>query len=1416
MSNPKGDSDTLMSSIDRMYLSMNLSSVSAMKRIERLEKRTKDIEAILEMSPDRLKEEYAKGRVAGNTVLWSLVDIIKSGYKNIPNEFDVDLIRVGSLIDSITPKDTDNDTVRRTGGPTGIYKKYYDTFFKVDSDGSPSHPKNLSVYFTSIGSADNHAGYITTNYQPSPHIGAALMSVMWELRMEIAKEGKFAHLGVARGSLNNKSVSGNAHTDYIKHSKENMLTTTKSSLAQVPDDTMSMSRLWPVAKVYFVDYRGTDIVAEDIFFSSDSILDINITLDKDDADLCVIRISDPLRFIQNASFFSKNKISTSANDSFVAGNKRGATSSLKSGKIEQGRPIQVRMGYSSVAENLQTVFTGRITEVELGDVVTIVAQGWKAELINRQVNFYTERQQNWGPKDLAVLATQLADPVGIGEHIPEHEARKIIDLAQDNQQNIADLVQRIQEVQRGTQKVYGTDAFSSWVDSDFWTDFWSKDDDQRWYGLDTRLKNIWYPDVRDNIHDHLIWRTIIGSHPDHINDAWLVPLQPAWNVLQEAARHTWNHIVQVVPYDAEATLFFGQPDQMYYYTRGDKVKTDQWKKFQSAIQTSSAQIVFNEIIQGFLQSDEYSSPTGLSNIPARRGNFTDLNTIRSIVTDDTDFLSRFGVYVNTSVDAISGGSTWTNLNVSHRVLQDIRPVALHGFYRVFLNLPDLYRERVLKSGLPLVEYKYLSDVLGEHDVFPMIMLFMFGISPSKIKSVSWNYRRDLLALLESQNPDKSSRASGIYDQAKANPLRMSGISLHISKKLSGKETEINSILQGPIGTIRSALSGALTSQLEVAGNNKVVTVGEKQGRYLHRPGFPDNRPVVQVRYNLYDFSDSLEELERFSTDLGTGTSLTQRLKEAIANLRDTARLQNAAEVTTNSTSSVSNVEFVGTFRQHSIPTILTGANLRGKHNDNVHRALYIVESILTNINRSLSQKTIIEDIDTNGVAVPIYPIESDISVGELLDKHGPTIKSFIYFLGQYVRGIPVSAKVKEAVGSAEGTLAAPNMRTFRVHHHVSSSRDIISNKIAASTSQMWNTVVINRPAGDPDDVAVLDNADEDNFQRGAMLNSSVGWEYWPSTSVSKVIGLQFQPGITIANKKVRSFTEVNCHTDPLAARIACNHLAQGMRQMYIGTLAIRGRVIKPYDVIILDDSYTRMEGPIEVESVVHHFSPDMGWVTNIKPCAYCEANPGSSAVQVAVMEAAYRMTMRNTDTIFTAINIGILLATGGLGGGLSAFVLSGARNLIATAARATVQKGGAKAIYKNVATRVATSAQEASRNIANGTARPMALATDAIKNLGLGKLATRYFTSVATEAAITTGIHHWSNHVTTSAWVNGAKDVEQLPTILSPLMYNGAPWTAGLEADEALFSVPFYGLYASYHDIVTTWTDFLSNQVYLE
>lgn len=175
-------------------------------------------------------------------------------------------------------------------------------------------------------------------------------------------------------------------------------------------------------------------------------------------------------------------------------------------------------------------------------------------------------------------------------------------------------------------------------------------------------------------------------------------------------------------------------------------------------------------------------------------------------------------------------------------------------------------------------------------------------------------------------------------------------------------------------------------------------------------------------------------------------------------------------------------------------------------------------------------------------------------------------------------------------------------KPFRRWHNVNSYTDIISNDIEA-TSQGWFTVVniqyqYTRWWGSD---SAAENAAEDFEGRAKALGVEdvANFAEWDEDRIVKQkANLDLAPNY----ERTTTFQFLNAKSKGMAKTYGRAKLAHEAKEMYKGSLTIMGSPhIRPYDVIMLNDTYNNMYGPIEVEEIHHIFSPETGYISVIYP-----------------------------------------------------------------------------------------------------------------------------------------------------------------------------------------------------------------------
>lgn len=169
-------------------------------------------------------------------------------------------------------------------------------------------------------------------------------------------------------------------------------------------------------------------------------------------------------------------------------------------------------------------------------------------------------------------------------------------------------------------------------------------------------------------------------------------------------------------------------------------------------------------------------------------------------------------------------------------------------------------------------------------------------------------------------------------------------------------------------------------------------------------------------------------------------------------------------------------------------------------------------------------------------------------------------------------------------------LRALNFRfvPFRRYHMFTSERDLVWNGILSAENAVVNAV----------DVTYFNPRNTSNDALRSPVASAV-----------------FQAHSYIPQNQLRiaPVRWPNCKGYTMAMRYGMGELLHRMRDMYRGEIIVLGNPrVRPWDIGILVDSYNDMVGPIEVEQVVHSFSHETGFITEIKPSAVVFGNEISS------------------------------------------------------------------------------------------------------------------------------------------------------------------------------------------------------------
>ena len=312
-------------------------------------------------------------------------------------------------------------------------------------------------------------------------------------------------------------------------------THTDELIANVKDSLSNgvprMSGAFPTFRLLFIEEDAPQWGFYDDLYGYDSVKSISIHKSrKQAADTAVVEITNFRGVLDNKNFQDADHADTAKDD---VGRKNGIQDEVNKMFIRPGLRVKIQLGNSSHDEDLDNTFTGIVTEVQYGDIITFVAQGYGQELLyNVGLSFYESlRRATWkDPKHLIASITTSK----YARHLGRRGLKNKTQEAGEGEKNRAITSNPIDD-----------NVFL--VDGGFLS-FWM--DDSKW------------------IRQFKLYHTT------------------AWEALQDITRRFPGYITSVVPFDNRGTLFFGIPDQPYFFTATNDANTR--KMFENSINTSVA------------------------------------------------------------------------------------------------------------------------------------------------------------------------------------------------------------------------------------------------------------------------------------------------------------------------------------------------------------------------------------------------------------------------------------------------------------------------------------------------------------------------------------------------------------------------------------------------------------------------------------------------------------------------------------------------------------------------------------------------------------------------------------------------------------------------------------------------------------
>ena len=966
---------------------------------------------------------------------------------------------------------------------------------------------------------------------------------------------------------------------------------------------LSIRRAFPTFKIYFIEddshqteqVDGKVLRAFDDFYSYSAVQEIRVTRSrKVAADLAVIRITNIAgkllrkRFGDKPGWEAKEQAKTGQKAEYATGifADTEKENPFETMILQDGVKVQIRLGYASNPDHLETVFLGSIVEIQPtdgGKILEIVCQGFGAELegvelgpLNDGPVFYSSQQ---------VLSGSI-----IQDSIVNFGRR-----SKFNRFNPA-------EARHGFEGGVGRGLLAS-VSPGALLDVWSQ---QKLYRHLYRYSFRNYPQD-DNI---------FAPPPDVYTNTWgrfwdnaclYRPLkQTPWQIFKEHELRHPGYISMAVPYghSPRMTMFFGAKGQHY------------WSKPPSALELFLSENASDAIVQmrGMSQADildpqftdklvelgkkhpklsrviaksitSFGAPTSaaleIGKIfgrykPFRNYHYFDSthhilkNNIRTGIDgtynqvevlyfeDEEEVEESEAIALQDNIKALQSGQEGV---YSCKLDDNIPEEYIRSYREEFPSCVTDFMAKRYAQGLfaRLLRDTYKGElcVTGEETIKPYDICYLNDTSinmsgPVEVERVEHIFNRDY-GFISIITPDL---CLDINDMYSASVFDVTGAALAYTFGLKDPDTALAlSAMRSPLGFLAVTAgvkfmmwmqegTPVISTPLTLEGKPFMsVSLGQKRTSFfmcLHGQ-WKQYWDDLSVAWDKFDIAESI-----FDTQISFQESLAGFFTSAL----ELFLSENASDA--------------------------------------------IVQM------RGMSQADILDPQFTDKLV-------------ELGKKHPKLSRVIAKSITSF--GAPTSAALE--IGKIFG-----RYKPFRNYHYFDSTHHILKNNIRTGIDGTYNQV----------EVLYFEDEEEVEESEAIALQDNIkalqsGQEGVYSCKLDD----------NIPEEYIRSYREEfpSCVTDFMAKRYAQGLFARLLRDTYKGELCVTGEeTIKPYDICYLNDTSINMSGPVEVERVEHIFNRDYGFISIITPDLCLDINDmySASVFDVTGAALAYTFGLKDPDT----------------------------------------------------------------------------------------------------------------------------------------------------------------------------------------
>jgi len=426
----------------------------------------------------------------------------------------------------------------------------------------------------------------------------------------------------------------------------------QETLKSIKDDQERMIRAFPTFHLFFVEEDSEEWGYWDDIYSYNALISLSLSEHKFEPKLLEFtlmnttgsldrlrsRMEDPDKVAQDAKWhdpLGKLVNPRKPLDSPDVEPGTGEPREMKRFYLQVGTHIKFCLGYGSNTEDLEVKFTGQVVEIEYGDITRVLCQGYKSQLtvpLNKgaartadpyEVVRYVMQESPtanfgaWSPYEVGLLPGLARDGSLINKdsmerlgwnHFRKREDKDVIMKMKSDAEALGLVATTIE----GWSDISGLSfeailpTISKGVTGQIMAH--TQAGILRLYEkFSTRLADFGYTRKMANV--YLPRHSALGKAVRWCRE-FIISARTGFEVLMEMTRYLPGYVCDVRPYDHNATLYFGKPEQRYFYTSERQDEEREWQEFQGhalAVRIGREVYAFQPVVNAFERSRYYDA-----------------------------------------------------------------------------------------------------------------------------------------------------------------------------------------------------------------------------------------------------------------------------------------------------------------------------------------------------------------------------------------------------------------------------------------------------------------------------------------------------------------------------------------------------------------------------------------------------------------------------------------------------------------------------------------------------------------------------------------------------------------------------------------------------------------------------------------